>query len=992
MFIADFHIHSRYSRATSKDCSPETLDLWGRRKGLNVIGTGDFTHAAWRAELREKLAPSGSSEGLYALKDEFRRAEPAPGERPLFLVSGEISSIYKRGGRVRKVHSLILLPSLEKADELSAKLERIGNLHSDGRPILGLDSRDLLEITLETCEDAVFIPAHIWTPHFSLFGAYSGFDAIEECFGDLTGHIFALETGLSSDPPMNRRLSALDRFTLVSNSDAHSPANLAREANLFASGMSYPEIARALRDRESGGFAGTIEFFPEEGKYHYDGHRNCGIRMKPSETIEKGGFCPVCGKQVTTGVLHRTEELADRPEGFVLPGSPRFESLAPLAEVIHASTGFSAVSRKGRWLYDELLARVGPELHVLREAPLEDVARAAGELAAEGVRRLRAGRVSLEPGYDGEYGKVKIMDERERALFFGQMSMFPEALKSVGRAKAGPINKPARAAVIAAEAPAEGLNPEQERAAASGAEAVAVAAGPGTGKTKTLVSRVIHLADKLGAVPAEILAVTFTNKAAGELRGRLEKQFGARLAKKFRVGTFHSVCLRILRESGATEPAVIDEAGALELARGAITALGLDISGRDALAGISLIKNGAADFADVKIPRELFEEYQNGLSRLGLTDYDDILRNALALPFAGFSHILVDEFQDVSPVQYDLIRLWAGKAKSLFVIGDPDQAIYGFRGSDPRCFERFFSDYPGAERVSLTRNYRSTPEILKLAAGWSGSGTALVPNRAGGAQPRVVKAESPFSEAVFAAKEINRLVGGVDMLSGGEHAGEAGVSFGDIAVLCRTNRQTEALEQAFIREGIPCVVAGRGAFLSAPEAIRAAAFFRSGPGRYYKAAKPEKLLDAWIEENHPGGSPALEMLRSAASRHESMADFLNALAFGRESDVSRSAGGKKYRGEAVTLTTLHGAKGMEFPVVFICGVNGGLIPYRGRNGTGGLSEERRLFYVGLTRARDKLILLTYGVPSPFLAEFPENSAAFEEAPKLKAVFEQTSLI
>ena len=262
MYIAALHIHSRFSRATSKDGDLPHLDWWARRKGIRMVGTGDFTHPAWRAELREQLVPAG--EGVYTLRQDLRLPDVAPGEAPRFVITGEISCIYKRHGRTRKVHNLILLPSLEAADELSARLEAIGNIHSDGRPILGLDSRDLLELTLDTCPDAEFIPAHIWTPHFALFGAFSGFDTMEECFGDLTGHIHAVETGLSSDPPMNWRLSALDRFQLISNSDAHSPAKLGREANLLDTELSYAGLKRAV---ETGnGLAGTIEFFPEEGK------------------------------------------------------------------------------------------------------------------------------------------------------------------------------------------------------------------------------------------------------------------------------------------------------------------------------------------------------------------------------------------------------------------------------------------------------------------------------------------------------------------------------------------------------------------------------------------------------------------------------------------------------------------------------------------------------------------------------------------------------
>ena len=344
MYIADLHIHSRYSRATSRELTPEQLDLEAGKKGIHLLGTGDFTHPAWREELYEKLVRA--EDGLYRLKDEYRsengrRSETAT---PRFVVSGEISSIYKQDGKVRKVHSLILLPDLEDAQRLSAKLEMIGNIHSDGRPILGLSCHDLLEVMLEICPGGMLIPAHIWTPHFSMFGACSGFDRVEDCFGELTPYIHAVETGLSSDPPMNWRLSALDRFQLISNSDAHSPAKLGREANLLNCEMSYAGLKNAIETGE--GLEGTIEFFPEEGKYHFDGHRKCHICLSPAEAKRYGGICPVCKKKLTMGVSHRIDQLADRPEGFIPEGRKTFESLVPLLEVIAASTGRSAAYKK----------------------------------------------------------------------------------------------------------------------------------------------------------------------------------------------------------------------------------------------------------------------------------------------------------------------------------------------------------------------------------------------------------------------------------------------------------------------------------------------------------------------------------------------------------------------------------------------------------------------------------------------------------------------
>lgn len=411
MYIADLHIHSRYSRATSKQCTPEHLDLWARRKGIHIVGTGDFTHPAWREELTEKLTPA--EDGLYVLKDEYRiRDDSVRGEMiPRFVITGEISSIYKKNGKVRKVHSVIILPGLEDAERISNKLEQIGNIRSDGRPILGLDCHDLLEITLELCPSSMYVPAHIWTPYFSMFGAFSGFDTVEECFGDLTPHIHAVETGLSSDPPMNWRVSALDRFQLVSNSDAHSPAKLGREANLLDIPMSYSGIEQAIQT--GNGLYGTIEFFPEEGKYHMDGHRKCNLCLVPSDTLKYNGLCPVCGRKITIGVSHRVEQLADRPEGYVREAEKAFESLVPLPEVLADSLGCSPATRKVEKEYLRMLSELGAEFEILRTYSLEDIRRVAGTRVSEAIRRLRNGEVKRVPGFDGEYGVIRLFSEAE---------------------------------------------------------------------------------------------------------------------------------------------------------------------------------------------------------------------------------------------------------------------------------------------------------------------------------------------------------------------------------------------------------------------------------------------------------------------------------------------------------------------------------------------------------------------------------------------------
>ena len=407
--IADLHIHSRFSMATSKEGTPENLDFWARKKGISLIGTGDFTHPVWREELKERLVSEGN--GLYRLRDAYVKEESRkfPGEGTRFVVSGEISSIYKKNGKTRKVHNVILLPSLEAADAMAQRLEKIGNIHSDGRPILGLDSHDLLEMMLDVCPEGILIPAHIWTPHFSVLGAKSGFDSVEECFEELAPYIHALETGLSSDPAMNWRISKLDRYQLVSNSDAHSPSKLGREANLLDIDCSYEGLYRAIQTGE--GLEGTVEFFPEEGKYHFDGHRKCCVSLSPVEAERLGGICPVCGKKLTMGVDHRVEQLADRAEGFVKKDGKKYESLVPLPEVISACMGYSTASKKVQGCFEQMIQTLGTEFDILRNVPSEDIKSCAGERIAEGIENVRTGNVKRIPGYDGEYGKIELFDE-----------------------------------------------------------------------------------------------------------------------------------------------------------------------------------------------------------------------------------------------------------------------------------------------------------------------------------------------------------------------------------------------------------------------------------------------------------------------------------------------------------------------------------------------------------------------------------------------------
>jgi uncharacterized protein (TIGR00375 family) len=405
--IADLHIHSRYSRACSPLLTPANLALWADKKGIQVLGTGDFTHPAWLATLKSELVEDRP--GLFKLKNGNYKAH--------FMLTTEISCIYKRGGKTRRVHNCILAPSFAAVDLIISQLvTRNCNLGADGRPIVGLDSEELLKIVLDASPDCMLIPAHAWTPWFAIFGSMSGFDSLEECFGDNAKHIHAIETGLSSDPPMNWRLSPLDKVLLVSNSDAHSLGNLGREANVFdiaPDELSYVEIIGILREKDRSRFLYTIEFYPEEGMYHFDGHRACKKRMHPDETAKNNGLCPVCKKPVTVGVYSRVAKLADRPEGVRPPGMVPFKSIVPLDEIIAEALDRGAGTKGVQTVYEQMVARL-PEFQILLNAPYDELASFASGDIVEAIRRVREGRLSVEPGYDGEYGTVKIFSDKER--------------------------------------------------------------------------------------------------------------------------------------------------------------------------------------------------------------------------------------------------------------------------------------------------------------------------------------------------------------------------------------------------------------------------------------------------------------------------------------------------------------------------------------------------------------------------------------------------
>jgi len=981
-FVADLHVHSKYSRATSRDLDLEHLARWAQLKGITVVGTGDFTHPAWFAELKEKLVPA--EDGLFRLRDDLaaavEREVPAACRRPVrFMLQVEISNIYKKDGRVRKVHNLCYVPDFDAAERFREALARIGNLESDGRPILGLDSRDLLEITLHSDPRAFLIPAHIWTPWFSALGAQSGFDSIEECFGDLADHIFAVETGLSSDPPMNWRLSALDRYALVSNSDAHSPAKLGREAVVFDGELSYDGVAGALRSRDPARFLGTIEFFPEEGKYHFDGHRACGVRLSPQEAREYGGRCPACGKPLTRGVLSRVEELADRPDGARPATAAPYRSLVPMEEVLGAVLGVGAKSRAVEREYTRLLGRFGPELDLLCDAPLEDLDRVGGPVLAEAIRRVRAGELHIAAGYDGEYGVIRIFDDDERRALAAQTATLipldpPRAGARAGERTPGVVRERTTSEAAAeplgaagqpggrapSRSPAEGtrrpspavdlaelplfaglaappadLDEDQRAAVEAGAEPLLILAGPGTGKTRVLTHRIAHLIERQGVPPAELLAVTFTRRAAGELRERLERLVGPERAAAVAVRTFHAFGLDVLVSapdlSGrGSELRVLDEEAQLEVLAAATGVRATEA--RRLAEAIARAKERLLGPDDVPDPElaDAYRRYEAALAEAGAVDFDDLIRLAVRLlrdhPAVRADWqdrcrwILVDEFQDASGAQFELLRLLAPTGERVTAVGDPDQAIYGFRGADSTCIRRFAEEFPGARSVRLRRCYRCTDPVLRAArcvVARDAPPDLLRAVKPGGAPVLLYEAATEDAEAETVAREIERLVGGTSLLAAHDGAperdgsGPGEVGFAEIAVLYRTHAQATALEEALGRAGIPV----------------------------QRVSTPP-------DESHPYDA----------------------------------------RAQRVALMSLHASKGLEFPVVFITGCEDGLLPYR-RPGAApedvDVDEERRLLYVGMTRA-SRLLFLTrarrrmlYGetrrpAVSPFLSGVPSE--------------------
>jgi DNA helicase II / ATP-dependent DNA helicase PcrA len=1019
------------------------------------------------------------------------------------MLSVEISTIYRRGDRTRKVHHLLYAPEFEAADRITKALSKIGNLASDGRPILGLDSRDLLEITLNGGPGCYLVPAHVWTPWFAALGSRSGFDSVAECYADLADQVFAIETGLSSDPPMNWMCSALDSYRLVSNSDAHSPPMLGREATTFSTDLDYFAMADALRT--GNGLAGTIEFYPEEGKYHLDGHRKCSVRLEPEQTRGHGGLCPKCDKPLTVGVLHRVARLADRPAGYRPPRAPASTNLLRLPEIIAETMSVGSHSKRVGAEVGRLVAALGPELDILTDVPYDEITRVGGALIGEAVARLRRGEVIREAGFDGEYGTIRLMrpDElqatgtlfdlptpspgngdmterlapdrsaatpaanggksrstvgaggqaahgadsqprdnadgaatretggrtgrdadgqasRETSAQAGEdahSQATPGAGNRAGRGTGGPAARGRGASALL-----DGLDPQQ-RAAATAPGPVLIVAGPGTGKTRTLTHRIAYRISEGRVRAGQCLALTFTRRAAEEMRQRLAALAGLR-SQEITVTTFHGLGLQILRQNHAAaglDPdfGVADEAATLAVAA---ELAGSAVAGRRMLARMPGDAGARAAVAAALEARGLVDFDRLVELPTALLARDPELASALRQRWPSIS---VDEYQDIDERQYELLRHLTGDSAAggdLTVIGDPDQAIYGFRGCDVGFFLRFAADFPAATEVELTTNYRSAPGIVTGALQAVAPGT-LVPGRrlhaaacppeaarsrataggrmtaaegrtrAAGRNAAITVHEAPDerAEAEWIAAEIDRLLGGASFhsLDSGraDGHGHGGLALADIAVLYRTDSQAGPLTQALTRAGLPFQkrshdrLAGRA---GVAEIVREMRLTEAGPaaaGTGHRAVGDR--LRAGVRRLSTGAPPAVatdiraagEVLRPLADRCDGdMPRFLTEIAVGAEADALDP------RADAVTLLTLHAAKGLEFEVVFLAGCERGLLPLWLPGADPGTAtdeaEERRLLFVGMTRARSRLLLSCAAVRTRYGASRPTGPSAF----------------
>lgn len=1098
-FIADIHVHSRFSMATAKNLDLENLYIAAQIKGITVLGTGDITHPGWVSEIESKLVPAES--GLFRLND--RLAETCDRHVPdscrrnvRFILQGEISNIYKKDGKTRKNHNLVYFPDLDAAKAFNAKLDAIGNIRSDGRPILGLDAKTLFQILLDVCHDAFLIPAHIWTPWFSMLGSKSGFDHPRDCFDDLFDQIFAAETGLSSDPPMNRRVSDLDNLTLISNSDAHSPANIGRNANGFDTELSYFGLRNALEKGDPKQCTGTFDLYPQEGKYHYDGHRNCNVCLHPEQSMKTGGVCPVCGRSMTLGVLHRVEQLADRRQEELPDQVPPCFHIIPLAEMLSELIGTGPKTKKVQTAFNRIIQSLGPEMDILTTLPIRKIDQCGIPLLGEAIRRMRLEQVLITPGYDGQYGVIKLFDDGEKEELMGAQSLFASSFdagdkkkkRSVENRKTDPKQKSSSTEKAAFKKALpdtatdsgvsesvsrfpgpdnpilQGLNDQQRRAVIHNEGALLIVAGPGAGKTLTLTRRIAYIIQNEKVPSDQILAVTFTNKAAEEMRDRLTALLGQD-NKIPMAATFHSLCYAILRENRDRPWGIADEKerkaifmDAVDMVSGHEKSLKPNriletiILAKQNLVGPNDDPGNLVSREDQAAFSEIYRQYQLLLNHMQRFDFEDLIFETVKLFESNadvrkiyqhrFAHLFVDEYQDLNSGQYRIVRALSPSGKGLCVIGDPDQSIYGFRGSDVSFFTRFVEDYPESTTVRLTRSYRSTQSILKASGqvirshSLDQKGRRVYSDIDGHKTLTILETASEKAEAVAIGKAIEDMVGGmgihaIDMGKTSHLQTDRDMTFSDFAVLYRTRSQSRIFADIFARAGIPFQVSGREHIFEKQEISELISVYKLVQGQggvcdlenaasatgtaigkktfsvfkhwlYSQKSPLDKLLlsDEYAAvpgmpagesekirqlamyldtiKGKSGNLPVTDSLQhiventSIADRiagdHETDRAYRVLLHIAQENntDPTRFIGKLclqadpdvyDHKAERVTLMTMHASKGLEFPVVFIAGCEDGFIPLSmpGKN-EADPEEERRLFYVAMTRAGERLFL------------------------------------
>ncbi len=1019
-FIADFHIHSHYSLATSKTLTPEHLDYWAKLKGVDVLATGDCIHPGWLSELKEKLIPN--ERGFLTLKNDYKLQNINPyifypkhfqKKDTDFILTTEISNIYKKNGKTRKVHNLCIFPSFEAADKFQKKLDKIGNIRSDGRPILGLDSKILLELLLETDEKSFLIPAHIWTPWFSVLGSRSGFDSIEECYEDLTKYIFAVETGLSSDPPMNWLCSFLDRFRLVSNSDAHSPEKIGREANMFDCEKTYNGIFEALKN--DNGFMGTIEFFPQEGKYHLDGHTKCNICFSPLETITHDGFCPVCNKPLVKGVLYRVYELADRPNINDCKAKKNFYSITSLPDLVSEITGSKSTTNKiVQKEYFNILENIGSDFHTLLFADLKKISKYS-YILAESIYRMRQGIVKLKSGFDGEFGEIKVFEKGEIENLKNN-SLFEEDIKNTKQNSYQKTNLELKKFKIEQENKKLldnsndsnnkniykylNLTDVQKTIIEQKDGICIVIAGPGTGKTHVLTEKIAMLVLN-GVKQNNILAITFSNKACEEIVNRLASKI---INFDINVSTFHKLGLKIIKENISLLDrnenfCIISDDEKIEILNSIETFKNSEnkvkFKTKFFLKNISLAKQGVLlnfnDDEEKQFFNQVFEEYQNILKNKNFFDLDDLIFFAVKILeeneeikkiyIKNYKYILIDEYQDINSKQYDLIKNLLPAQKNninLFVIGDPDQSIYGFRGSDKKFIQKLQEDFPNAKKIQLQKSFRCSNNILKLAGQVLHKNNFLEGKQDNGISTEIIECSNEKKEAEFIAKKIEEMMGGTRSLSMQKKVKnfeDKSFSFSDFAILCRTTKIYNEIINTLKFHSIPYQVIGdenfykKEPYKSLLKTIKNIYIGEdiNKESEFIKTMLKnkeninlilQKCIDVFLSEKEKVDLKIEDNLKKLLNIAEKYKN--NYLKFFNDLSINTNIDDFCLKEEAVSIMTIHASKGLEFDTVFIPACEDGIIPFEifGKKNKEELEEEERLLFVAITRTR-KFLFISY---------------------------------